>query len=110
MRQLHASQLLIVSLPKAMPRSQPRPVPLSASDTSPLVITCACADFTAPACASPAAYEPSSSLMLLTAENLPLPSSIVDLPTVSPPPLALSLTFIDWPLLHLMTPVPLAVL
>ena len=55
-------ELLIVSLPKAIPRSQPRPVPLSASDTSPLVMTCAFADFTAPACASAETYEPSSSL------------------------------------------------
>jgi hypothetical protein len=29
---------LIVNLPKEMPRSQPRPVPASASETSPLVI------------------------------------------------------------------------
>ena len=43
---------LIVNLPKAMPRSQPSPVPLSASDTSPLVTTWPLADFTAPACAS----------------------------------------------------------
>src|SRR5690606_15275972 len=37
----------IVSLPNATPRSQPRPLPLNASDTSPLVMTCALADFTA---------------------------------------------------------------
>ncbi len=84
-----------VSLPNAMPRSQPRPVPLSASDTSPLVMTCAFADLTAPACASAEAYEPSSSSMPVTAENLPWPFSIVDLPTVSPPPLAVSLTLLD---------------
>ncbi|GEM_PF-2699159 len=45
----------IVSFPKAMPRSQPRPLPLNASETSPFVITWAFADFTAPACASAAA-------------------------------------------------------
>src|SRR6185503_8598294 len=43
---------LMVNLPKAMPRSQPSPVPDSASEISPLVTTCACDDFTAPACAS----------------------------------------------------------
>ena len=43
---------LIVNLPKAMPRSQPSPVPASASETSPLVTTWPLADFTAPACAS----------------------------------------------------------
>src|SRR5690606_216886 len=54
----------IVSLPKATPRSQPRPLPLSARDTSPFVMTCAFADFTAPACASAATYDPSTSSML----------------------------------------------
>ena len=42
----------MVNAPKATPRSQPSPVPASASDTSPLVITCALLDFTAPAWAS----------------------------------------------------------
>ena len=46
------SARLMVNLPKEMPRSQPRPVPASASETSPLVIACAPEDFTAPACAS----------------------------------------------------------
>jgi hypothetical protein len=39
----------MMKLPTATPRSQPRPVPLNASDTSPLVTTCAVADCTAPA-------------------------------------------------------------
>jgi hypothetical protein len=43
--------LLIVNLPKATPRSQPSPLPLSARETSPLVTTPASDDFTAPACA-----------------------------------------------------------
>jgi len=46
---------LMVNRPNAMPRSQPRPVPASASETSPLVIAWAPDDFTAPACASLAA-------------------------------------------------------
>ena len=36
---------LMVNLPKATPRSQPRPVPRSASETSPLVTTCALGGF-----------------------------------------------------------------
>ncbi len=39
-------------LPKAKPRSQPRPLPASASETDPLVMTWPLADFTAPAWAS----------------------------------------------------------
>ena len=49
---LAARYLLIVNLPKATPRSQPSPLPLSARETSPLVTTPASEDFTAPACAS----------------------------------------------------------
>ena len=47
-----AGYFLMVNLPNAMPRSHPSPVPDSASETSPLVTTWPCADFTAPACAS----------------------------------------------------------
>ena len=43
--------LEISKLPNATPRSQPLPVPLSASETWPLVTTTAFADVTAPACA-----------------------------------------------------------
>ena len=42
----------MVNLPKAMPRSQPSPVPANDSEISPLVTTWAFEDFTAPACAS----------------------------------------------------------
>src|SRR5690606_7337550 len=45
----------IVNAPKATPRSQPSPVPASASETSPLVIAWALLDLTAPAWASAAA-------------------------------------------------------
>src|SRR5690606_8931496 len=43
---------LIVNAPNATPRSTPSPVPASASETSPLVITWALLDFTTPAWAS----------------------------------------------------------
>lgn len=43
---------LITNLPKAMPRSQPLPVPASARVTLPLTSTCAALDLTTPACAS----------------------------------------------------------
>jgi membrane protein len=46
---------VILNLPNATPRSQPRPVPLSASETSPLVMARAPEDFTAPAWASASA-------------------------------------------------------
>ena len=42
----------IVNLPNVMPRSQPSPVPASASDTSPFVIACAPLDLLRPAWAS----------------------------------------------------------
>src|SRR5579875_2987035 len=45
------SQRSILNSPKATPSSQPRPFAESASETSPLVSTSPCTDFTAPACA-----------------------------------------------------------
>jgi len=42
----------ITNFPNATPKSQPLPVPASASETSPLVMTWALLDFTAPAWAS----------------------------------------------------------
>ena len=42
----------MVNLPRPTPRSQPLPVPANASDTSPLVMTCALLDLSAPAWAS----------------------------------------------------------
>jgi hypothetical protein len=41
-----------MKLPTTTPTSEPRPVPLKASATSPFVTTCAVDDFTAPAWAS----------------------------------------------------------
>ena len=41
----------IVNFPNENPRSTPLPVPLSASEISPLVTTCAETDLLAPACA-----------------------------------------------------------
>src|SRR5207342_811343 len=48
--------------------------------------------------------------MSLTSEKSPVPFSIFDLPTVSPPPFAFRATFIFWPLLHVIVPLPEAVL
>lgn len=52
----------MVNLLPATPRSQPLPVPARASDTSPLVTTCALLDLSAPAWASTEAYDPMRSL------------------------------------------------
>lgn len=46
-----AQRRLMVKAAPSTPRSQPLPVPDRASEMSPLVITCALLDFTAPACA-----------------------------------------------------------
>ena len=88
----------------------PRPVPASASDTSPLVIACTSPDLTTPACASDWAYEPNNSLMSRAPVNFPVPPSTSDLPKVMPPPLVLILTPALWPLLQVIVPLPLAVL
>ena len=100
----------IVNLPNATPRSQPVPLPESASETGPLVNACASADFAAPACAPALAYAPSTSSMSYTSVNLPRPSWISDLPNVRPPPLASIVTRIVSPLLQVMVPWPEAVL
>src|SRR5690348_578405 len=101
--------LLSVKDEKPAPMSQPWPLPLRASDTGPLVIAAACTDPTAPACADAWAYQPSTWLMSVTSLKVPLPSSILYLPTVNPPPLAEMATSIVWPLSQVTTPVPEAV-
>jgi hypothetical protein len=45
---------LIVNAPSVTPKSTPRPVPLTAREISPFVITLAAVEQVAPACASPA--------------------------------------------------------
>src|SRR5699024_7722314 len=100
----------MVNFPKSTPTSTPSPVPDRANDTGPLVITCADADSTAPACASPSAYEPSTSLILCASEQLPLPWSTCHLPAVKPPPDTVIWTGMDWPFSQETTPLPLACL
>jgi hypothetical protein len=47
--------------------------------------------------------------MSFTSEKLPVPL-MLDLPKARPPPFALIVTFIFWPLSHVIVPVPEAVL
>src|SRR5690606_12481353 len=103
-------QRVITNLPKATPRLQPSPLPASASDTSPLVMTWALLDLPALACASALTYVPSTSSMLLMPENSPRPSSIRVFPNVRPPPLVLICTAMLCPLSQLTVPLPFPVL
>src|SRR6185295_16159831 len=96
----------MVNLPKAKPRSIPRPVPLSGREISPFVSAWAAADLPAPAWTSAWAYDPNSSLILRAPENCPVPPMTSDLPNVIPPPLALILTFAVCPLSQVMVPSP----
>src|SRR5690606_39222974 len=100
----------ITNLPKATPRLQPSPLPASASETSPLVITWAPLALPALAWASGVAYVQSTSSMPVMPENSPRPSRIVVLPMLAPPPLVRICTAMLWPLSQVTVPLPLPVL
>src|SRR5690348_10103061 len=102
--------LWMVNPESAAPMSQPSPLPLSFSETRPLVIAATWPEFTAPACALAVAYVPMIWLMSVTLLNSPWPSVSLYFPTVRPPPFASRWTFIDCPLLQVTVPVPSAVL
>jgi hypothetical protein len=60
--------------------------------------------------AAAAAYAPNSSSMLWTDEKVPVPSTVLLLPKVNPPPVTLMLTSALCPLSQVIFPVPFAVL
>ena len=72
-RSLFKDFFLMVKPEKSMPTSIPSPLPASARETFPLVMTSTAPALTTPACAEAVAYEPKMSLIDLTPEISALP-------------------------------------